>query len=90
MATSPLVTWTYSDWRSEATPAARLARLNKHLEEVSGFVLASSSKGRSLTLQQNYLEKLEEQRLRLERQIGIRQAAANRLGVSTFERGSGP
>lgn len=90
MATPPLVTWTYSDWRSESTPAAQLARLNKHLEEVSGFVLASSQKGRSLTLQQDYLKGLEMQRERLQRQVSLRTVASNRIGVSTFERGTGP
>jgi len=90
MATPPLVNWAYSDWRLESDLSSRLDRLARHLQEVSGFVLESASKGHQLKLQQDYLASVQTEYDKLERKINVRQFGSNRFGVSSFERGAGP
>ena len=90
MATPPLVTWNYADWRSQSTESDQLARLALHLEEISGFVLTSSAKGHSLSLQQTYMKEMQSEYDRLQRKISVRQFGSNRFGVSSFQRGAGP
>ena len=87
--TPPLVNWAYADWRSQATNALKLARLQLHLEEVSGFVLTSSSKGRSVMLQQDYLKQLKEYEADYEQRVAV--SVLSRAGrTAAFVRGSGP
>lgn len=82
----PTVTWTYSDWRSQATPAAQLERLKLHLQEVEGFMLESSSRARTLRLADNLLPTLQSELQRLEAKISMR-SLGGRFGVSRFDRG---
>lgn len=92
MATDPtphLVNWRYNDWRQKATAAEQLKRLQLHIQEVEGFVLESQSKGRSMKLQEKYLDRLEEHIARLERQVMFGRMGARFGQVSTFERGTG-
>ena len=37
------MSWTYADWPSQTTPAARLTRLRLHLAEVSNQIAAERS-----------------------------------------------
>lgn len=80
------VTWTYADWRSQATPAAQLERLKLHMAEVEGFMVESSSKARTLKLSDVLLPHLQKELERLESRIAMR-AMGNRFGVSSFHRG---
>ena len=89
MAVSPLVNWSYSDWRSQPTQADQLEWLKLHMQEVSGFVLESQSKGRTLRLEPTYLPMLNAELQRLHGRISLAAAGA-RFGVSSFSRGSGP
>lgn len=62
--------WTYSDWRSyaDSSPAAKLARLRLHIEEVSDQITADVSKGassRSVSPLNQYLAMLEKREDRL-------------------------
>lgn len=79
------VTWQYSDWRSQATPAAQLERLKLHLQEVEGFMVESSSRARTLRLADNLLPHLQSELQRLEARISLR--TLGRFGVSRFDRG---
>ena len=90
MSATPLVNWAYSDWRLQATPAEQLETLKRHMQEVSGFMLESQSKGRGLKLNQDYMAHLTAELRRLEGNASLRQLGANRFGVSAFSRGSGP
>lgn len=83
------VSWSYSDWRSQATTALQLTRLRLHLQEVENYALESASRGRSLKLSDNLLPTLQAELERLERKIALA-AVVGRFGVSSFERGSGP
>lgn len=83
----PLVTWKYSDWDSQDSASAKLERLRLHIQEVSGYVLKSGSKSRSLELQPEYLPQLNAEKLRLERMVAARGALRGRFGVSSFDRG---
>lgn len=87
-ATPPLVTWAYADWRSQSTAALQLQRLKLHLQEVSGFMLESQSKGRSLRIAPDYLTILQKELTRLEGQVSMRLMGRN-FGVSSFLRGGG-
>lgn len=61
--------WTYSDWTSQATDAARLTRLNLHITEVSDAVgreIDADGKRVSSAAVQQYLDTLLRQRERLE------------------------
>lgn len=80
------VTWQYSDWRSQATPALQLERLKLHLQEVEGWMLESSSKGRAIKLSDALLPHLQAELQRLESKIAMRSLGA-RFGVSAFYRG---
>lgn len=80
------VTWQYSDWRSQATPAAQLERLKLHLQEVEGFMLESGSRARTLRLADNLLPTLQSELQRLEARISLR-SLGGRFGVSRFDRG---
>lgn len=80
------VTWQYSDWRSQATPAQQLERLKLHLQEVEGFMMESSSKARTLRLADNLLPILQSELQRLEARISMR-TLGSRFGVSRFDRG---
>lgn len=82
------VTWQYSDWRSQATPAAQLERLKLHMAEVEGFMVESSSKARSLKLSDGLLPHLQSELQRLETRISMSRMG-NRFGVSSFLRGGG-
>lgn len=88
--TPPLVRWSHADWRSESTDADRLTALRLHLEEVSGFVLESMSKGRSLRLSSDYLPMLQKECERLERIVALRTVSTRAGRVSAFKRGTGP
>jgi hypothetical protein len=89
MATAPTVNWQYSDWRIQPTLALQLERLKLHLQEVSGLVLESTSKGRTLRLDAAYLPMLNAELQRLETRFSFAAAGA-RFGVASFRRGSGP
>lgn len=82
------VTWQYSDWRSQATPAAQLERLKLHLQEVEGFMVESSSKARTLKLSDILLPHLQRELERLESKLTMSRMG-NRFGVSSFVRGGG-
>ncbi len=86
----PLVTWKYSDWDLKTSPAEKLERLRRHIQEVSGFVLKTGGgKGRSQELDPEYMPQLQAEKLRLERMVVGRTAMKGRFGVSSFNRGSG-
>jgi hypothetical protein len=80
------VTWQYSDFRSQATPAAQLERLKLHLQEVSGFMVESSSKARTLKLSDTLLPHLQRELERLETKISLSRSIGQR-GVLKFSRG---
>lgn len=84
-----LVTWTYSDWDSQSTAALKLDRLRLHIQEVSGYVLKSGSKGRNLELDPDYLPQLNAEKMRLEQMAAVRSVFRGRFGVSSFDRGGG-
>jgi hypothetical protein len=66
--------WLYSNWRSETTPAAQLAKLNLHLQELSDAVTAEISgdgKSRSSNAIAQMVQRLEEQREKLQRRVGL-------------------
>jgi uncharacterized protein YicC (UPF0701 family) len=88
--TPPLVRWKYNSWRTLSTAAEQLARLHLHIQEVEGFVLEASEKGRTLKLQEQYLDRLETHVSRLESQVQISAAAGHIGRVSSFVRGDGP
>lgn len=83
----PLVSWKYSDWDSQVSVSEKLDRLRLHIQEVSGYVLKSGSKGRTLELQPEYLPALNAEKQRLERMVAARGALRGRFGVSAFDRG---
>ena len=83
----PLVTWKYSDWDSQDSASAKLERLRLHIQEVSGYVLKSGSKSRSLELQPEYLPQLQSEKLRLERMVAARGSLRGRFGVAAYHRG---
>ena len=61
--------WTYSDWVSQSTPAAQLARLNLHMKEVADSVgkeLGSDGKTMSSAAVERMLDKLHIRRERLQ------------------------
>jgi hypothetical protein len=88
--TPPLVNWAYADWDSQSTDALRLARLKLHIQEVSGFMLETMSKGRSIRLSPDYMRLLTDRRDALESRSAL-QAIGSRAGrVSSFVRGTGP
>ena len=92
MATTPtpaLIAWKYADWRGQPTVADQIARMKLHLQEVEGFLLESSSKGRSLKLADGIIDHLQEQLARLERRASLSRIGGN-FGVSSYQRGSGP
>lgn len=65
--------WTYSNWEDEATDAARLAMLRKHIGEVSGRIAADvshSGGSRSSGTLVQYLDGLRNERARLEAIVG--------------------
>lgn len=71
--------------------------LQLHIQEVSGFVIDSQGKGRSIRLQADYLPGLIKQKDLLEARIrehvqsaSMRRSLANRFGVARFKRGGGP
>lgn len=80
------VTWQYSDWRSQATPALQLERLKLHLQEVEGYMIESSSKARTIKLNDNLLPHLQAELQRLESKIALK-SLGGRFGVSSFHRG---
>ena len=82
------VTWQYSDFRSQPTPAAQLERLKLHLQEVEGFMVESSSRARTLKLNENLLPHLQAELQRLETKVALA-FGIGRRGVSSFTRGSG-
>ncbi|MBL8815255.1 MAG: hypothetical protein JNL58_04440 [Planctomyces sp.] len=88
--TPPLVKWSYADWRRQATDAERLDRLRLHMEEVSGFVLESMSKGRSLRIDSQYLSMLQSECERLEKAIALKTIGSRAGRTSSFVRGNGP
>lgn len=83
---SATVTWKYADWRSQKSSTLQLDRLRLHMQEVSGFVLSSQSKGRGLTLDATYLPMLQAELQRLESRISLSSIGA-RFGVSRLDRG---
>lgn len=89
MAVTPLVSWQYHDWRSQATTALQITRLRLHMQEVSGFALESQSKGRGLKLSPDYLPGLQQELDKLESKNAIANRSG-RFGVSSFSRGAGP
>ena len=65
--------WTYNDWASQSTPAARLTRLRLHIDEVSAQIsadISASGKSRSTSTLQTYLDGLMNRMDRLEQQVG--------------------
>ena len=61
--------WTYSDWRSQSTDSAKLARLALHIEEVSnkqGGKLGVSGGGMSIQFDSNYLATLNAEYVKLD------------------------
>lgn len=67
------MTWTYNDWRRQATPAEQLDRLNLHIEEVSSRLtaeLSADGKSKSTTALNDYLARLEERADELEQTAG--------------------
>lgn len=89
MATSPLVTWAYADWRSQSTTALQLEQLKLHMQEVEGFMLESAAKGRSMRLSPELMPHLQREHDRLESRLSM-SALGSRFGVSSFVRGTGP
>ena len=85
----PLVTWKYSDWDSQTSASSKLERLRLHIQEVSGFVLKTGSKGRSQELDPQYLTMLNAEKQRLERAASLASGFSRRFGVSSFKRGDG-
>lgn len=66
------MTWTYSDWRAQATPALRLARLNLHLQELTDAVgreLSGDGKSKSETNITRLLELAEKEREKLQARV---------------------
>ncbi len=80
------VTWQYSDWRSQATPALQLERLKLHLQEVEGYMIESSSKARTIKLSDSLLPHLQSELQRLEARVALK-SLGGRFGVSSFQRG---
>lgn len=65
--------WTYNDWPTQTTAAARLSRLREHITEVSAKIsLETSSDGhsRSSSTLQTYLDSLFDHERRLEARTG--------------------
>lgn len=65
--------WTYSAWRRQGTPRARLDMLNLHLEELSNAVTAEISgdgKSRSSQAIRDMIRDLEKERVGLEAVVG--------------------
>lgn len=63
--------WTYSDWRSQGSAAARLARLRLHMQEVSDAIasaqsLAKDGASKSTHDYVGYLAELQREEHRLE------------------------
>jgi len=66
--------WTYSDWPSQSGTAAKLARLNLHITEVSNSVgkeVSADGKAVSSQATQAYLTTLFAQQNRLESKPGL-------------------
>ena len=80
------VTWQYSDWHMQTTPALQLERLKLHLQEVEGYMLESNSKGRGLKLSDSLLPHLTEELRRLETRVAT-SVGVGRFGVSKYTRG---
>ena len=87
MATSPTVIWQYNDWRQQSGVTAQIARLIQHIQEVEGFVLEASSKGRSIKLQEAYLDRLSKDLSLLQSQSSLANQVSGRFGVLRFSRG---
>ena len=81
------VTWQYSDWRSQSTPAKQLERLKLHMQEVEAYLVESNSKGRTVKLSDTLLPLLQKNPERLETQVALATALGTR-GVSRFVRGT--
>lgn len=68
-----MANWTYSDWRTQATNAAKLARLALHIAEVEERLdveLAADSHSRSSSAIQARLDRLEELYAKYEARAG--------------------
>lgn len=66
------MSWAYSDWRSQATPALRLARLNLHLQELTDAVgreLAGDGKSKSENNIARLIELAEKEREKLQERV---------------------
>lgn len=77
--------WTYSDWPTLSTAAARLTRLNLHIQEVSDRVaeeVAGDGKSMSSNAIQNYLDTLMPQRKDLEKRV--ERAAGGLVSITKF------
>lgn len=75
--------WTYSDWASQATAAAQLARLNLHIGELTDSVgreVDADGKRVSSQAVQALLDRMLSERARLEARAGS--AASINGGVS--------
>ena len=60
--------WTYADWRSQPTDAARLSRLRSHMDEVEAKIDAAVSDGgasRSTDTLETKLARLTEEETKL-------------------------
>lgn len=65
-------TWTYSDWRSQATAALRLSRLNLHLQELTDAVgreISGDGKSKSENNIARMIEILEKERDTLQTRV---------------------
>ena len=65
--------WSYSDWESQSTDAARLTRLRQHLDEIHAVMDASMGgpvSSINFDTLNNYLKYLSERRRELEAKVG--------------------
>lgn len=85
-----MVNWAYADWDSQSTDALCLARLKLHIQEVSGFMLETMSKGRSIRINQDYMRILKEFRDELQKNVALQTIGSRAGRTSSFVRGSGP
>lgn len=83
--------WTYNDFESQSSDAARLSRLRLHLTEVRAEVFAdigSESKSRSNSVLVQYLAQLEDRRKELEQTAGTgNQSPAIAVADMSYARG---
>ena len=66
--------WTYSDWPSQTTLAARLTRLRLHYEEVADMIgreVSADGKAVSSNANQQYLDRLMTQLDKLEERVQL-------------------